>query len=116
MDRNGADVRAELLCNDGRSEHAAEDCDRRHWGGRRICGAHMAQAGEDVVFIDFWPENVETIRAKGLRISHIRDVPEFVVPVRALHLTEVQTLAQARRRSTSRSSASSRTTLRGRRR
>ena len=25
-------------------------------------GAHMAKAGEDVVFVDFWPENVETIR------------------------------------------------------
>ncbi len=57
-------------------------------------GAHMAQAGEDIVFIDFWPENVETMRAKGLRISHIRDVPEFTVPVRALHVTDVQTLAK----------------------
>ena len=31
-------------------------------------GAHMARAGEDVTFIDSWPENVETMRAKGLRI------------------------------------------------
>ena len=37
-------------------------------------GAHMAEAGEDVTFVDFWPENVETIRATGLRISHLRDV------------------------------------------
>jgi len=57
-------------------------------------GAHMAQAGEDITFIDPWPENVETMRAKGLRISHIRDVPEFTVPVRALHLTEVQHFAK----------------------
>src|SRR5690349_13977039 len=57
-------------------------------------GAHMAQAGEDVTFIDPWPENVDTIRAKGLRISHIRDVPEFTVKPRALHLTEVQQLAK----------------------
>ncbi len=57
-------------------------------------GAHMAQAGEDVTFIDFWPENVETMRARGLRISHIRDVPEFTVPVTALHVTEVQALAR----------------------
>ena len=34
------------------------------------------------------------MRAKGLRISHIRDVPEFTVPVRALHLTEVQHFAK----------------------
>ena len=53
-------------------------------------GAHMAQAGEDVTFVDFWPENVETIRAKGLRISHLRDVPEFTTPARALHVTELQ--------------------------
>jgi len=53
-------------------------------------GAHMARAGEDVTFVDFWPENVETIRAKGLRISHLRDVPEFTTAARALHVTELQ--------------------------
>jgi len=57
-------------------------------------GAHMAQAGEDVTFIDPWPEHVEAMRAKGLKISHIKDVPEFTVPVRALHLTEVQSLSK----------------------
>ena len=31
-------------------------------------GAHMAQAGEDVTFIDPWPENVETMKAKGLKV------------------------------------------------
>jgi 2-dehydropantoate 2-reductase len=54
----------------------------------------MARAGEDVTFIDPWPEHVETMRAKGLRISHLRDVPEFMVKVRALHLTEAQQLAK----------------------
>jgi 2-dehydropantoate 2-reductase len=53
-------------------------------------GAHMAQAGEDVTFIDMWPENVEAMRSKGLRITHIRDVPEFTTPVKAIHLTELQ--------------------------
>ncbi|MBN8930037.1 MAG: hypothetical protein BGO51_14385 [Rhodospirillales bacterium 69-11] len=57
-------------------------------------GAHMAQAGEDVTFIDAWPENVETMRARGLKVSHIRDVPEWTTPVRALHLTDVQSLAK----------------------
>src|SRR5437868_8259391 len=57
-------------------------------------GAYMAQAGEDVTFIDFWPENVETIRAKGLRISHLRDVPEFTTAARALHVTELQRLSK----------------------
>ncbi len=53
-------------------------------------GAHMARAGEDVTFVDFWPENVETMRKKGLKISHLKDVPEFTVPVKALHITELQ--------------------------
>jgi 2-dehydropantoate 2-reductase len=59
-------------------------------------GAHMAQAGEDVTLVDFWPENVETIRARGLRISHLRDVPEFTTPARALHVTELQSLGKER--------------------
>lgn len=53
-------------------------------------GAHMARAGEDVTFVDFWPENVEVMRSKGLRISHLKDVPEFTVPVKAIHVTELQ--------------------------
>jgi len=57
-------------------------------------GAHMAQAGEDVTLVDFWPENVETIRATGLRISHLRDVPEFTTAARALHVTELQRLSK----------------------
>jgi 2-dehydropantoate 2-reductase len=59
-------------------------------------GAHMAQAGEDVTLVDFWPENVEAIRARGLRISHLRDVPEFTTPARALHVTELQSLGKER--------------------
>jgi 2-dehydropantoate 2-reductase len=57
-------------------------------------GAHMVEAGEDVTFVDMWPENVEAMRNHGLRISHIKDVPEFTVPVRALHLTELQSVAR----------------------
>jgi 2-dehydropantoate 2-reductase len=57
-------------------------------------GAHMAQSGEDVTFVDFWPENVETIRAKGLRVSHLRDVPELTTPARILHVTELQRLSK----------------------
>ena len=51
-------------------------------------GAHMVQAGEDVTFIDPWPEHVEHMRKHGLRVTHARDVPEFTVPVRALHVTD----------------------------
>ena len=37
-------------------------------------GAHMAQAGEDVTFVDMWPENVERCAPRGCA-SHIKDVP-----------------------------------------
>ncbi|HET6309350.1 MAG TPA: 2-dehydropantoate 2-reductase [Rhodopila sp.] len=57
-------------------------------------GAHMARAGEDVTFIDPWPANVETMRASGLKVSHIRDVPEWSTQVRALHLTDLQQAAK----------------------
>ena len=57
-------------------------------------GAHMAQAGEDVTFIDFWPEHVAEMQRNGLRITHHEGTEPFMVKVRALHLTEVQQLAK----------------------
>src|SRR3954470_2368855 len=57
-------------------------------------GAHMVQAGEDVTFIDPWPEHVEHMRKHGLRVTHAKDVAEFTVPVRALHVTDAQQLAK----------------------
>ena len=57
-------------------------------------GAHMVQAGEDVTFIDPWPEHVEHMRKHGLRISHGTSSEEFTTPVRALHLTEAQQLSK----------------------
>src|SRR5947207_3969978 len=57
-------------------------------------GAHMAQAGEDVTFIDPWPKHVEHMRKHGLRVTHAMDVAEFSVPVRALHVTDTQQLAK----------------------
>ena len=57
-------------------------------------GAHMVQAGENVTFIDPWPAHVEHMRKHGLRVTHAKDVPEFTVPVRALHLTEAQQFAK----------------------
>src|SRR6202047_1642131 len=56
--------------------------------------AHMVQAGEDVTFIDPWPEHVEHIKKHGLRVTHAKDVAEFSVPVRALHVTDAQQLAK----------------------
>jgi 2-dehydropantoate 2-reductase len=57
-------------------------------------GAHMVRAGEDVTFIDPWPAHVEHMRKHGLRVTHARDVPEFRVDVRALHVTDAQLLAK----------------------
>ena len=57
-------------------------------------GAHMVQAGEDVTFLDPWPEHVEAMRGRGLRVTHARNVPEFSVAVRALHITDAQGLAK----------------------
>jgi 2-dehydropantoate 2-reductase len=52
------------------------------------------QAGENVTFIDPWPEHVEQMRRHGLRVTHARDVAEFAVAVRALHVTDAQQLAR----------------------
>src|SRR5438128_12424927 len=54
----------------------------------------MVQAGEDVTFIDPWPTHVDHMRKHGLRVTHAKDVPEFRVPVRALHVTDVQQIAK----------------------
>src|ERR1700742_4957256 len=57
-------------------------------------GSHMVRAGEDVTYIDPWPEHVEHMRKHGLRVTHAKDVPEFTVPVRALHVTDAQQLSK----------------------
>ena len=57
-------------------------------------GAHMVQAGEDVTFIDPWPEHVEHMRKHDLRVTHAMKEPEFTVPVRVLHVTDAQQLAK----------------------
>jgi 2-dehydropantoate 2-reductase len=59
-------------------------------------GASMAAAGHDVTFIDPWPEHVEAMRGRGLTVVHLKDVPEFTVPVKAIHITELQSVARQR--------------------
>ena len=85
-------------------KHGLQDRDHGHRRGGAYAGAHMARAGEDVTFIDPWPANVETMRAKGLKVSHIGECRNGPPPVRALHLTDLQQLAKESR-STSPSSA-----------
>jgi len=53
-------------------------------------GAYFVKEGEDVTFIDMWPEHVETMRSKGLRASGSQG--DFTVPVNAMHLTDAQNI------------------------
>ena len=55
-------------------------------------GAHFVRDGEDVTFIDMWPEHVETMRSKGLRASSSYD--DFTVQVKAMHLTDAQNIQE----------------------
>ena len=58
-------------------------------------GGNLAHQGHDVTLIDPWPENVETIRTKGLELDGLTPEERFTVNgVKILHLTEVQSLAR----------------------
>jgi len=54
----------------------------------------MVQAGEDVTYIDPWPENVEAIRKDGLRSPISAMSSRFYGQAARLHLTEAQQLAK----------------------
>jgi 2-dehydropantoate 2-reductase len=55
-----------------------------------IVGGLLTKAGRDVTLIDQWPEHVEAMKAKGLRLSGT--CGDHTIPVRALHIHEVQSL------------------------
>jgi 2-dehydropantoate 2-reductase len=58
-------------------------------------GGWLAHTGEDVTLIDFWPENIETIRSKGLMLDGV--TPEEKITVRnakTMHLTEMEALSR----------------------
>jgi 2-dehydropantoate 2-reductase len=57
-----------------------------------VVGGMLSRAGHDVTLIDQWPEHIEAMKAKGLRLSGT--IGDFVVPVRALHLHELQTVGE----------------------
>jgi 2-dehydropantoate 2-reductase len=57
-----------------------------------VVGGMLTRAGHDVTLIDQWPEHVEAMKSRGLRLSGT--IGDFVVPVRALHLHELQTVAE----------------------
>lgn len=53
-------------------------------------GAYLARAGERITFIDPWPEHVEKMRSEGLTLRGQTGPENFTVPVKALHLTDLQ--------------------------
>lgn len=53
-------------------------------------GAFLARKDEDVTLIDPWPENIEAIKAHGIKVRGSQG--PFTVPVKGLHLHEVQRL------------------------
>lgn len=58
-------------------------------------GAHLAHAGHDVTAVDPWPEHVEAMR-RGLEVTGMTEAETIVVPMRAIHLTELQAAAKVR--------------------
>jgi 2-dehydropantoate 2-reductase len=57
-----------------------------------VVGGMLTRAGHDVTLIDQWPEHVEAMKARGLRLSG--PMGDLVVPVRALHIHELQTVSE----------------------
>ncbi|HET6368072.1 MAG TPA: 2-dehydropantoate 2-reductase [Pseudomonadales bacterium] len=57
-----------------------------------VVGGLLARAGQDVTLVDQWPEHVETMRSRGLRLSGT--CGDHLVPVRALHIHELQQVAE----------------------
>lgn len=58
-------------------------------------GGYLANAGLDVTLIDFWPENIETIRKNGLELDGVTPEEKFTVKnAKTMHLTEMQDLSR----------------------
>lgn len=57
-------------------------------------GGHLTRRGEDVTLIDAWPEHVVTMKEKGIDLSGMTEAECVTVPVRALHINEVECLSR----------------------
>ena len=55
-----------------------------------VVGGMLTKAGHDVTLVDQWPDHVEAMKRVGLRLSGT--VGEHLIPVRALHLHELQSV------------------------
>lgn len=59
-------------------------------------GGHMARGGEDVTLIDPWPEHVNHMNKHGIRLDGVTMQECCTVPVKAIHLTQVQEIAKGK--------------------
>ena len=57
-----------------------------------VVGGMLTKAGRDVTLIDQWPDHVEAMKKIGLRLSGT--CGEHLVPVRALHIYELQSVTE----------------------
>ena len=57
-----------------------------------IVGGMLSKAGRDVTLIDQWPEHVEIMRTRGLKLSGTGG--DHLVQVKALHIHELQTVEE----------------------
>ena len=57
-----------------------------------VVGGMLTRAGNDVTFIDQWPDHVEAMTKVGLRLSGT--CGEHLIPVKALHLHQAQSLGE----------------------
>jgi len=59
-------------------------------------GGHMARGGEDVTLIDPWPDHVNHMNKHGIRLDGVTTQECCTVPVKAIHLTQVQELSKGK--------------------
>jgi len=57
-------------------------------------GGYLARDGHDLVLVDPWPAHVEAMNARGLRLEGMSEEECFTAKVRAMHVTDVQSLAR----------------------
>lgn len=55
-------------------------------------GGYLAKHGEDVTLIDPWPEHIDAMRRNGLTLVGLTAPENFTVKVKAMHLTELQSV------------------------
>lgn len=59
-------------------------------------GGHLARLGHDVTLLDPWPEHVEAIRTRGLRLTGLSEEDNCTVEVPTMHVTEAQSISRQR--------------------